>query len=70
MKVTAQIIKGITKGSSSTFKVDTPRNLNTARATACYVGKMYPELGVKYSCKINYPTLEITITANKVSKNK
>lgn len=68
MKVSADVVKSIPKGSSSTFKVDTPRDLNTARSIANYVTRFYPELGIRYSTSVNFATNEITITANKVKK--
>jgi len=70
MKVTAEIVKGIQKGTSSTFTVDTPRDLNTARSIANYVGKFYPELGIKYTTSVDYPKNQITITANPVVRSK
>jgi len=70
LKITADIIKGIKKGTSSTFKVGTPRDLNTARSLASYVSRIYPELGAKYSCVVNYAKNEVTITANPVSKKR
>lgn len=63
MKVTTEILKSIPKGSSSTFKVDSPRDLNTARTLANYVARFYPELGIRFSCKVNYATNEITISS-------
>lgn len=70
MKVSADVVKSIPKGSSSTFKVDAPRDLNTARSIAAYVTRFYPELGIRYSTAVNFSTNEITITANPVAKSK
>lgn len=70
MKVTTEIIKSIPRGSASTFKVDSPRDLNTARTLASYVSRFYPELGAKYSCKVDYTTNEITISSITTSKRK
>lgn len=70
MKVTADLVKRIPKGSSTTVKVDSPRDLNTARSITNYVRRFYPELGVRYSCSVNYSTNEVTITSIPVEKTK
>lgn len=70
MKVTADVVKNIPRGTAHTFKVDTPRDLNTARSIANYVSKFYPELGVKFTTSVNYPTNEITITSVILDKAK
>jgi len=61
--VTVDAILAIEKGESKTFKVNHPRQLGSARVTANYVQKNYPENGLKYSCSCDYPRLLVTITA-------
>lgn len=62
-KVTVESLKAIKPNNDRTFKVNHPRELSTAKSLAYQTARTHPELGVKYSCKVNYDDLEITVSA-------
>jgi len=70
MKIGTKDIKNIKAGSKSTFKCESPLAMNSTKNLAKYVQNTYPENGVKYSVKMDYAKLEITITAIPVENLK
>jgi len=63
MKVTSENIRAIRPGTSKTFKVAHPRDIDVARVLAYRLTKMEPESGKRYSCKADFANRKITITA-------
>lgn len=61
--VTVEKLKAIPRGARVTFKVNHPSKLQSARSMASQTWKHNPELGVRFRCKTNYETCEITIYA-------
>ena len=64
-KVTMQDIREIKIGTSVTFTVDRPKDINSIRNRAYYINTQEPELKKRYSCSANFRNRTITITANQ-----
>lgn len=65
-KVTMQDIRAIKIGTSVTFTVDHPKDINSIRNRAYNINTQEPELKKRYSCATNFRNRTITITANPV----
>lgn len=50
-------------GTSKTFKVAHPRDIDVAKALAYRLNSLEPEAKKRYSCKADYANRKITITA-------
>lgn len=63
-KITMQDIRNIKVGSSSTFTVDHPREIDTIRTLAYKLNSMEPELKRRFSCSSDFKNRKVTVTAN------
>lgn len=50
-------------GTSKTFKVAHPRDIDVAKALAYRLNSLEPEAKKRYSCKADFANRKITITA-------
>jgi len=66
MKVTSDDIRAIKPGTSKTFKVTHPRDIDVARALAYRLTKIEPEANKRYSCKTDFANRKITISAELI----
>lgn len=62
MKISSEDIRAIPVGTSTTFIVDHPRRIDTAKTLAYRLNAL--EEGKRYTCKSNFAKRKITITAN------
>lgn len=63
-KVTMEDIRSIKIGTSVTFRVETPRDIQSVRNRAYLINVSEPELNKRFSCEANFRNRTITITAN------
>lgn len=63
MKVSSKNIRSIMPGTSKTFKVAHPRDIDVAKALAYRLNSLEPEAKKRYSCKADFANRKITITA-------
>lgn len=64
VKVTMEDIRSIKVGTSVTFRVETPRDVQSVRNRAYFINVSEPELKKRFSCEANFKDREITVTAN------
>jgi len=62
--VTSDDIRSIRVGTSVTFTLRHPKEAQTVRALASYLGSTEPEKGKKYSVSVDYKNRKATVTAN------
>lgn len=71
MKVKTENIRNIPLGGTTTFKCDTPKGVNNAKATVSYCNVTYAsEDGKKYEVETNRAKLEIKVTAIQIEQLK
>lgn len=63
MKISSEDIRAIPVGTSTTFIVDHPRRIDTAKTLAYRLNALE---GKRYTCKSNFAKRRITITSNPV----
>lgn len=66
MKVTKEDIRSIKVGTSVTFQVTHPRQINSVKTMAYQIRSTEPELKKKFSCVSDYKNRKVTITANSL----
>ncbi|MFT4168193.1 MAG: hypothetical protein QM653_03630 [Dysgonomonas sp.] len=64
-KVTVPDLKSITAGNEKIFHLDHPSKLQNVRSLATQTWKNYPELGVRFRCKIDYANITIAVRAEE-----
>lgn len=64
MKVSTEEIRAIPLGASAMFRVEHPKEINTAKALAYRLNSL--EEGRRYTCKSDYEKRLLIITANPV----
>lgn len=63
-RITKDDVRNIKVGSSVTFQVNHPREINVVKVFAYRLNSEEPELRRKYSCKSDYKNNKVTVTAN------
>lgn len=66
LKVTMQDIRSIKIGTSVTFTVESPRDVQSVRNRAYFINVSEPELKKVFSCAADFKNRKITVTANPV----
>ena len=62
--VTMDDIRSIKIGTSVTFSVDHPRDVQSVRNRAYFINVSEPELGKRFACAADFKNRKITVTAN------
>lgn len=70
MDISTEDIKKIKPGSKECFRCRDGKHCESVKSLAYRASKLFPELKVKYRCRVDYETSTVTVEALPVKRSK
>lgn len=70
MEISTEDIKKIKPGNKERFQCRDGKHCESVKSLAYRASKLFPELKVKYKCRVDYETSTITIEAIYANRSK